>query len=501
MSNTRRLILLPLIACWWLGLRLAAGQSIWIDEWFTITNSRYPWPDFFVQLIATERRPPLHFTLFKLWYELTGGHELAGRLLGVAMVVLSVALLFALTRRIAAGRPALLAATLLALSPFWLLYGRMLRAYSQTMMLALLATVALVWALEGRRRWWVVYAVVFAALLYTDYSALAVLAGHGLVVLVAGWHRRRLWLGWGLATAAALAAFAPWLPNILVHTDRSVRITDLAGGPVGFTLKMLFPWFAFAVGETVYPWDLPALLAAPAAGLLVLWGWVTLWRQERRWFTLAVAGYFLPLLFTATLLTLIAKDITFANAASRSPGAAPFYTLALAIGLAAVPARFLRVGATGLIAGGALLATANYFSGAHFLNPIYTVPARPVAAEIAALARPGDLLVAEADTLIGYYYAQSDGAARYQPADGSDHAAWVAAHRPQQVWIVTFGRDSTGSSLRIPALVAELEKAYDKVDSQGYGHVEESYRAFKERLTGRPAYADKLQVELYQKRP
>jgi mannosyltransferase len=113
---------------------------------------------------------------------------------------------------------------LLALSPFWLLYGRMIRAYSLTMALALLLTWLLLQALRRGGRWWLIYAVAGAALLYTDYSGLAVVAAHGLYLLVTlrrqGWRRIG---GWFVAAAVMGLAFTPWLAVVATQVARDVR--------------------------------------------------------------------------------------------------------------------------------------------------------------------------------------------------------------------------------------------------------------------------------------
>jgi uncharacterized membrane protein len=261
--------------------------------------------------------------------------------------------------RLLGKRAAVWALWLLALSPFWLLYGRMMRAYSLTMTLALLLT-WLLW--QGLRRgglWWLIYAVAGAALLYTDYSGLAVVAAHGLYLLVTlrrqGWRRIG---GWLLAATVMGLAFTPWLAVVATQVTRDVRITDLAGGPVGFALKLATPFFSWGAGESIYPWHPLGLFGAHGGRrALAVGAGCRVPRAAGSVLAAAVVVCAMPLLFTATLLTLIATDITFLNAAARSPAAAPFFYLAIANGVIAVRQRWLRWAMVALIFAGFAAAT------------------------------------------------------------------------------------------------------------------------------------------------
>lgn len=489
---------LPLLIWWTLALAFLAQQSMWIDEWFTQARATDNWEVLIANVIASERRPPLHYVLVKLWIQLAGETEYAMRLLSIAAVLVSGALLYALGRRLLGKTAATWALWLVALSPFWLLYGRMIRAYSLTMALALLLTWLLLQVLRRGGLWWLGYVAAGIALLYTDYSGLAVVAAHGLYVLVTTRSLRRgQVVGWFAAAAAVGLAFVPWLTVMAAQAARDVRVTDLAGGPVGFVLKLATPFFVWGAGESIYPWHPLGLLGAVAAGLLWLWGLVAAFRSRRDCFWLLLWSFAMPLLFTATLLTLIATDITFLNAAARSPAAAPFFYLAAANGIAAVRWRWLRWAAAALVFAGFLAATVNYFRGEQLLNPIYVVPARAAAAELAQSAGPNDLILAEPDTLIGHYYGLKPGAAIYRDLTAAHLPIPPAPNLPDAIYVITFGRDSTANSYATDELAAWLAQHYRLAEAQGYGPVAPLYQAVKERITGRPSYAYKLTVQKY----
>lgn len=481
---------------WTLLLWNLADQSLWIDEWFTVDIVRGPWSALIPHIIQTERRPPLHYMLLKLW-TLLGEQEYILRIYSTILVLGSVAFLYVIGRQMLGRRSGLVAALLLATSPFMVLYGRMVRAYSQTVLLSLIATWFLLQGLNqpGLRNW-LLYSLSVLALLYTDYSGIAVFGGQVLFVLVRSFSHRRMLILWLGAVFIVIFGYLPWLPFIAAHAGHSVRMTDFATGVVGFVLKLAYPWFSWGAGETIFPWN-PAALGGVVCGVLVLYGLVTLYRARKTAFWLLVSWLVVPLLFTASLLTFVATDIPFLNAASRTPGAVPAFYLNAATGLLHFRRRSLSVLALLLIGVTFTAALVNYYAGREFHNPIYAVPVRRVVEDVRAKSGPEDLIIAESDTLFGYYYNQNPYPAWYQDAECTVNKAYIQAYHPPRVWLVIFGRDSTANMGCTEELARWLGQFYTKVETWGYVPQEATYRWVKERLLNRPAYLYKLMVLVY----
>jgi len=489
---------LPILwVAWALLLARLNSLSLWIDEWFTVDVIRTSWAGFLPHIIATERRPPLHYALLKLWAGFTGNGEFTLRVYSTLLALLAIAVLYALGRHLENHRVGFCAALLLAGSPFVVLYGRMIRGYTQTMMLGILATWLFLQALtKPCKNQWVAYGLSVVALLYTDYSGIPVVGAHFLCLLLLP-QTRQVWRGWMTTFLVALLTCAPLLPVILTQKEHPVRLTDLARETTGFMLKLVYPLYSWGAGETIFPWHPAALPGVMVCGLLFLLGLVTLFRTNRPGFWLLISLLGLSLLFMALLTTFIATDIPFINSASRIPAAAAVFYLGVASGWVAHSRRWLRwIG--GLLIGVAFAcALWNYYHGYQFHNPIYAVPIRQVVAEVRAKCIPGDLIIAEADTLFGYYYKQNPGPAFYQDADYIANQAYVQSHCPARVWLVTFGRDSTAENSRTEGLVDWLASRYLRKYWWGYVAQDPIYQTVKENLLGRPAYAYKLLIRFY----
>ncbi len=183
------------------------AESLWIDEiWSGYVVSGSP-ADIVRRLIAEDIHPPL-FHLLEWPFPRLFGVDLGLRLPSAIFGVLAVPALFAVGRRLFDERTGLLAAVLLALSPFAVHAGRDARHYSLLLLLSLLATLALL-RLRRRqdRRSAILLGLALAAMLYTQYMGGLFVAGLLLVGFFEGRETRR---GAVLAGATALVLFLPF---------------------------------------------------------------------------------------------------------------------------------------------------------------------------------------------------------------------------------------------------------------------------------------------------
>jgi hypothetical protein len=288
---------------------------------------------------------------------------------------------------------------------------------------------------------------------------------------------------------------------LLTQAASSGRNTpaDLAGGVLGPAVKIGYPFVVFSAGQTLYPWNPLALAAIVLSGALALAGLVALFRRRAAlaWLVLGWIGG--SLVLTLLILTTLAEDITFLNMPSRAPNIAPAFSLLIALGAMQIRGRWWRVTALGLIGATFALGLGNYYQGREFHNPIYAVPVRAAAARVRDLSHSGDLVLAEYDTVFGFYYQLDPGPAAYvDAAPGGPPAEGLAAdYNPDRLWVVAYGRDHSTGTLQTPEFEAWLATHYQLLDQAGYGTTSPEYRAFKQMLLHRPAYTYKLTVTLY----
>ena len=116
-----------------LSLRLSAlGQeSLWLDEYYTLRAAARPTVrEVLDQLAQTDPHPPLYFLFMHGWLKLAGTSAVALRLPSALAGAAGVVAIYILALALLAGRRrlALLAAFLLAISPFHFWYSQEARA-------------------------------------------------------------------------------------------------------------------------------------------------------------------------------------------------------------------------------------------------------------------------------------------------------------------------------------------------------------------------------------
>ena len=246
---------------------------------------------------AEPQRGPAFYVLVRLWVERAGVSVGSYRMPAAVLGVLGILLAFLLGR--AAGGGVLAGAVLaafVALSPFHVRYAQEAREYVLYADAVLAATWALLVALERQSlARWLLYAVIGAIGLYTDPLFGLVIVGHAAFVLLA---RRNAMLGFGGATAGALALFAPWIAVMIAGRSAIASQTGWADAP--YPLQFLLTKWAFNLGavffDAEYAKTALAICLLPVA-LAAVYALVKLVQLDRYTTLLALAVALPTLLF------------------------------------------------------------------------------------------------------------------------------------------------------------------------------------------------------------
>lgn len=358
-----------------LRLHLLGAQSLWNDEGNAYVQATRT-VSAIAENAAADIHPPGYYALLALWRVLTGETEFALRSLSAFASILSVALTFALGKRLYGIVAGLSAALFVTLNTFSLYYAQEARMYA----LLALWGIAAMWAFIGfmqapdaprRIRWAIALALLNAAGLWTHYAYPAVMAAQG-VLFVLWWvteilaspqlrflntkqpvdsqsastdnqikdgghlplaMRARgaggegvlsLLLVYILANLATILLFLPWLPTAL----RQITTWPSTGTPIALTeaFNTIGGWFALGITYNV---DVPQQGITVYAAFFLLFGLLcfpyqdagkrypgrTWWRMVVPviWIAVTLGGFFLLGLFRpANLKFLLPAQIAFA---------------------------------------------------------------------------------------------------------------------------------------------------------------------------------------------
>jgi hypothetical protein len=355
--------------------------------------------------------PRAYYVLLYGWKLIFGDGDLALRAFSIPWALAAFWLLTAIGKRLLDHRALILGQWLFALSPYVILYFRMARFYSMVTAVALAVAYCAVLVLqEGRRRHWTALAAGALALLFTNYSAVAMLVLLFAVLLFAALippARRHRHLGrlalcvLPTAVAAAIIVHGMGGEPILIRTIETGLQSSVA---MRIVSRLALPLYALALGETTDPWrlyvTLPALAAAAVALVLGLAA-----RRQKPGYALIAGAWPVVVVASAAILVFAAPAEPLASATRISLFSAPLAYLAMASGLRQIRRGSLRVLLVLILFGADLYGLGNCFHGRQFLNPSFVVPWREIGATIERQQRPDDIAVAYYDSTIKRYAA------------------------------------------------------------------------------------------------
>ncbi|QDT97532.1 hypothetical protein V144x_30070 [Gimesia aquarii] len=222
--------------------------SLWFDECFCWKMSTFPLSEQW-QRASQDNHPPLFYFILKVWTLGLGSSPATVRLLSVMFGLSTILGTFFLVREIEADvfkstrvdprvmKPALLAAALVALSPFQIEWSQTIRMYALGASLGVWASWALLRALTApkfRTRDWIVYGFLAAGLIYTHYFGFFILAAHGLyggmrilLALLSKENQRPLKVRIVLLPLLSVAIVGilwwPWMDEFLLQRQRGLE--------------------------------------------------------------------------------------------------------------------------------------------------------------------------------------------------------------------------------------------------------------------------------------
>ena len=387
-------------------LRFSTGSQLWLDEALTVEIARRP-VGAMLTALRHDGAPPLYYLLLHAWIGVFGAGDVAVRALSGAISVATLPVAWLAGRRVAdvavrlghlpsgarplAGLGALL---LFATSPYAIRYGSEARMYSLVVLLVLTFGLALVRALEyPAMRTRAPVTVLTAAMGYTHYWTLLLLATVAAALLADAWRRpARRRAAWS-ALAAMLAAavpFAPWLPTFVFQ----MLHTGTPWAPTVHSRVLL---------DTVFAWAGPTSTGALLGLVLLTTALIGFSARpssdpgDHRLhvdLTGRVPGRHLAMLWLLPLVLAYLFNLGGGSAyAERYTGIAlPAFLLLAALGIALLGRRKLTAG---LLA----VAVVTGLSGGWTLASQERTQAGQIGARIGAQARPGDVIAVCPDQL------------------------------------------------------------------------------------------------------
>ncbi|MFN2270898.1 MAG: glycosyltransferase family 39 protein [Anaerolineae bacterium] len=226
-------------------------QSLWRDEVDAMLFATAPLDEVLFHFTQPRWNGPLYFLLLRGWILLSGTSEYAMRFFSLFFGVLCVPLMYVLGRRLFNRQTGVIAALLMAVSPYFTWYSQEVKMYTLVPALALLAIYALRRALsepqgralsqsKGRAGWyWWVVQVAATSLAFYAHILAAMLIPVQVLLYFTWWPQaRRRWFGALVALACLTLPYLPlaaWEVPLLLDE----RVTSFSHQPLGEMVETL----------------------------------------------------------------------------------------------------------------------------------------------------------------------------------------------------------------------------------------------------------------------
>lgn len=216
------LITFLLIVALFISARLwrLSAACLWFDEIFSVHAARHTWGEMLRFVAADIIHPPMFYGLLKLWISVGGESVLWLRLLPAILSIVSIIPFLLLARELRFRQGDVnLALLLLAVNGYLIKYAQEVRMYSLLLFLSLCSFwlfLRLINQTRLIRSDLILLGLINLLLVYTHYAGWFVVLFQ--VVAVAIWQRRVL-KSFLLSVAIILAAYVPWIYQVMVYAE------------------------------------------------------------------------------------------------------------------------------------------------------------------------------------------------------------------------------------------------------------------------------------------
>ena len=337
-TRGERLILAGILSLG-LALRLVGlgSRPYWQDEIHNLIKAENIW-----RVLSkgefVSNHPPLFSVLAAAWRAVgLDSSEGAMRMLPLCLGLCGILAIYWVGKRMLGTRAGLIAAFLLAVSPFHVLHSQDLKVYVLLPFTGTLLAYCLHDAWEGNRRsQWLLYALTVALACYSESFSAFLLVGVNTWALLQLRGRYDRAPGWIVSNLIGVGLFAPYIPVLLRRTDVMLMNPGAWWLPKPTAWTVLFYLKTLAFGYS----DLDPLfkVAMTAFFVTAVAGFYWTWSHKRSVGLLLLCWFAIPVALVFVTSRIMGSIFLFR---ALLPFAIPYYLL-VAAGLASVSRRWLR---------------------------------------------------------------------------------------------------------------------------------------------------------------
>lgn len=244
--------------------------------------------------------PPLFYFLLSFWLRL-GNSEFILRLLPFIFGVLSIPAIYLVGRKLFDKKVGLIAAFILAISPFHVYYSQELRTYTLVTFLALMTIYYLIKSLkENKISYWVGFIIFTTLTLYSHNIALFLMIAVNCYFFLFYKKYKVLLRRWLISQFFVFLLYLPWVKIGFEQLLQSKATEALGWIPKGYLFNFIRTFFIFNVGCNAH--ETTHVLALLLIFTLFL---LSIWNIENKEIYLLLCWLFIPIAISIVISKLI----------------------------------------------------------------------------------------------------------------------------------------------------------------------------------------------------
>lgn len=191
------------------------------DEMFSMKAALQPTIGDLIKFVAVDTHPPLYFLVLRGWFKLVPVTFENAKMLSILFNVLNIALTFRLALLWGNRKTALLAALVMALSPWNIYWSHLARNHQMLPPLFTASTLALfLWFKKDKKGFPAWYAILSILMIQTNYLSFFILFTHGVIIL---WKCRKDFREALYPFLAIIISVMSYLPFLFTFTEHLTK--------------------------------------------------------------------------------------------------------------------------------------------------------------------------------------------------------------------------------------------------------------------------------------
>lgn len=407
------------------------GRCFWCDEFESYNMAVQPVGEMLSGLIRNTPHIPLYYTFLHFWLMFVGTSDAFARTLSSLFAMVTILISYHFFKKLFDKKIAFLSTFLLAISPFHIMFSRIVREYSLACFLSICSMFSfwlVISAKSNRFYKWLIYGIVSFLLVYTHYYCWFIIIAQGAFLLIYKREKLRLWI---MTNAVIFVFFLPWIALNLwlkLTGEWAPYLSTYSSSTFGYLIKTTYFFYSFTLGQTVYPFNLYMTVPLLAVFFIIfIYGTIDLLRRHGQYRKIILFWFFIPFIIGMFIPACAPRQLLMILPA--------FYVI-LATGIVRMKYVWLKwiVGAVIILA--CAYSNYNYFTNRQYFDVDMVTPWRAITDEITVNEQKDDVvLLGRLMECFPHYYRGNLPIYRINPFDSPEQIKRYG-EKHKQLWIL-----------------------------------------------------------------